>query len=255
MDIAAMSRPPEADIPLTASRGRLESSPRRRAMALLVAVGIEILLLLAFLNLDFVGDRKPEFKGGTLTTFDVSGDKPTARPAKVKQVTAAAAKRPAPPRPRIVLPPRPLDLLVVSKEVYAASDIAKLGHPSPAPGAAATGELAQGSAPGDSARVGTGPNGEPLYAAEWYREPTHQELSTYLPERMPDGGGWGLVACRTVANYHVDDCVELGNGPLGSHLARSVRQAAWQFLVRPPRVGGRPQVGEWVRIRIDYSVK
>ena len=110
------------------------------------------------------------------------------------------------------------------------------------------------SSPGDSERVGTGPNGEALYAAEWVREPTHQELSFYLPKRMPEGGGWGLVACRTAARNRVEDCVELGNSPPGSRLASAVRQAAWQFLVRPPRVGGRPQVGEWVRIRIDYSV-
>jgi protein TonB len=102
--------------------------------------------------------------------------------------------------------------------------------------------------------VGKAPNGEPLYAAEWYREPTHQQLSTYLPKTMPDGGGWGTVACRTVARFHVEDCVELDQNPAGSHLAGAVRQAAWQFLVRPPRVGGKALVGEWVSIRIYYGM-
>ncbi|MCY7339130.1 MAG: hypothetical protein LH465_04150 [Sphingomonas bacterium] len=189
--------------------------------------------------------------------FDVAPDASQAPERTPQKPAAAAAKRPRPvpsvPKPAIALPDRPSPLLVVTKEVYAASDIAKLG--SNAPGYAA--ELAQGSSgassPGDSERVGTGPNGEPLYAAEWVREPTNRELAAYLPATMPEGGGWGLVACRTIDRFHVDDCVELGSVPPGSHLARAVRQAAWQFLVRPPRVGGKVQVGEWVRIRIEYT--
>ena len=115
--------------------------------------------------------------------------------------------------------------------------------------------VAEGKAPGDSEQVGTGPNGEPLYAAEWYREPTNAQLGAYLPKTMPEGGGWGMVACRTAPRFRVEDCVELGQGPPGSHLAGAVRQAAWQFLVRPPRVGGKSLVGTWVRIRIDYTVE
>ena len=126
-------------------------------------------------------------------------------------------------------------MLIVSKEVYAASDISNLGSNAPDAGP----KLAQGSSPGDSERVGTAPNGQPLYAAEWYREPTDRELAAYLPKRMPEGGGAGLIACRTAERFRVEDCVELGNYPAGSHLAGAVRQAAWQFLVRPPRVGGK----------------
>jgi protein TonB len=100
--------------------------------------------------------------------------------------------------------------------------------------------------------VGTAPDGQPLYAAEWYREPTNTELAGYLPKTMPDGGGWGIIACKTAPRFRVTDCVELGQGPAGSHLAGAVRQAAWQFLVRPPRIGGKSLVGEWVRIRVDY---
>lgn len=235
--------------------GRERVSPRRRAASLLLALAIEILLLLAFINLNLEPAKKPIFKGGTLSTFDIANAdyaKRTPQQTQRKQAEATRPPRPVPPRPKpeIRLPERPLDMLIVTKEVYAASDIAKLGSNAPNAGT----EVTAGSARGDSERVGTGPNGEPLYAAEWYREPTDAQLAAYLPKRMPEGGGSGLVACRTIDRYHVTDCVELGNSPPGSHLAGAVRQAAWQFLVRPPRVGGRPLVGEWVRIRIDYSV-
>jgi protein TonB len=144
-------------------------------------------------------------------------------------------------------------MIEITPEEYKAADIAKLGT---AGGGARQGPgLAQGRSAGDSARVGTAPNGEPLYAAEWYREPTDTELGAYLPKRMPEGGGWGMVACKTAPRFRVEDCVELGQGPSGSHLAGAVRQAAWQFMVRPPRVGGKSLVGTWVRIRIDYTVE
>jgi protein TonB len=59
-----------------------------------------------------------------------------------------------------------------------------------------------------------------------------------------------MIACQTVARYHVDNCEEIGE-TLGSGYGRAVREAAFQFLVIPPRVGGRTLVGAWVRIRID----
>ena len=103
----------------------------------------------------------------------------------------------------------------------------------------------------DTEQVGTAPNGEPLYAAAWYREPSDNELRGYLS--TASGPGWGLIACRTAPDYRVEDCVGLDEYPSGSQINRAVLAAAWQFRVRPPRRGGQLLVGAWVRIRIDYG--
>jgi hypothetical protein len=248
----------ESDLhPVTApaaTRNRFAASPRRRLASLLLALAIETLLILAFLTLNFRDPLDPGGSGERVTTFDVATERQDRSPSAEAQAEAQPQpERPvAPiPPPRVVLPPRPLDMIELTREEYAAADIAKLGRNAPG----ASDQLAGGSSPGDSERVGTGPGGQPLYAAEWYREPTNTELAAYLPKTMPEGGGWGLIACKTAERNRVTDCVELGNSPPGSRLAGAARQAAWQFMVRPPRVGGKPMIGEWVRIRIDYRVR
>ena len=77
------------------------------------------------------------------------------------------------------------------------------------------------------------------------------ELSGYLPPG-PRKTGWGMIACQMVENYRVENCRALGQSP-GSGLSRAVLNAAWQFRVRPPSIGGRPIMGAWVRIRIEFS--
>jgi protein TonB len=134
---------------------------------------------------------------------------------------------------------KPLDMIELTREEFAAADVSKL----PKAGAGSGAE-------GDSEEVGRGPNGEILYAAEWAREPTDAELGGYLPPNAPEGSG--LIACKTVPGNRVDNCFELGDIPRGTRLARAIRLAAWQFRVRPPRKNGKPMIGEWVRIRIDY---
>src|SRR5437660_4618130 len=174
---------------------------------------------------------------------------PESRSALAEQTATqhVRSKAPVPKPPPVVLPVRPTiapprqsssqPWIEMSKDELAAADISKL------PAAGAGGR-------GDSAVVGRGPNGDPLYAAEWAREPTDAEIGGYWPRNT---AGWGLVACKTMPNDRVDDCVELDQSPAGSHLASAVRQAAWQFRVRPPRKGGRALIGAWVRILIEIE--
>ena len=172
---------------------------------------------------------------------------PTQREPERQQVQV---NKPIPKPPPVILPVKPSiappqppktkekPWLEMSSADMAASDISKLSS-------------AGSGGAGDSEVVGKGPNGEALYAAEWARHPTDTELGGYLPQNASDG--WGLIACKTMPQNRVDDCVELDQYPHGSHLASAVRQAAWQFRVRPPRKNGRLMVGEWVSIRIDYT--
>ncbi|WP_051504239.1 hypothetical protein [Sphingomonas jaspsi] len=234
---------------MTAATSTYRDRPplRRRVSALALALAIELLLLLAFLRLN-LHPKPPEFAGGNpIATFDVQSvsEEQSSSAAKPQPTETNPSPRPPIPRripnaPKMPIDTKDLPFIPMSKSDMAAGDIGKLGSNAPGFGA------------DDSPRVGTAPNGEPLYAAEWYREPTNAELGGYLPKNMPEGGGAGLIACRTVAGFRVEDCVELGSDPPGSRLASAVRQAAWQFRVRPPRVGGKVLVGTWVRIRIDY---
>jgi protein TonB len=224
-----------------------ETPLRRRVTGLALALGVNVLLVLAMLSLGII--RLPDDPPSKATIVDLlpESHEAAAKPAKAAEAAeprqAAAVVPPKPPK----IPPlkspipakQPLPMIEMSKEEMASADLRNL------PSA----DSGSGSA-GDSEEVGRGPHGEILYAAEWAREPTNAELGGYYPPGAPEGSG--MIACRTIPGNRVDDCVEIGNDPPGSHLARSVRLAAWQFRVRPPRKNGKPMIGEWVRIRIDY---
>ena len=220
-------------------------SLRRRAAGFALAIAINLLLLLVLLGLGVGREKPPPSPGALVVNLVPEPDKAAAAsPAK-----AASPARTVPvPKPRavpavkppLVPPTKPLDLLVLSPDELAAADIGKIA------------KSGSGSGRADSEEAGRGPNGQILYAAEWARRPTDAELSGYLPANMPPEG-YGLVACRTIPGNRVEDCIELDQSPRGSHLASAVRQAAWQFRVRPPRKNGRPMIGEWVQILIEYS--
>ncbi len=228
----------------------------RRATGILLALVLEALLVLALLTLGRLTPR-PKFGGEELSTFnigppaqDTEADHAKTRKASAQARQPVEAVPEQEQKPRTEPPPMP-SLIPMSAQELAALDIARLPQrPTRARAAPqASGPADTGS--GDTPLMGTGPNGEPLYAAQWYRKPYDSELSGYLS--TADGPGWGLIACRTEPDYRVDQCVVVDEYPSGSRIARAVLEAAWQFRVRPPRRGGRALIGEWVGIRIDYE--
>lgn len=226
---------------------------RSRLEALVASALVILLGILALLSLGVGGMLKAP-DPGHLVSIDMS-DKPAGPQAKaVKAVTtphsAAAA---APPHPQPETPPQPqpstppTQLIRLSHEDFAASDIAAIGRRHAAEASAqAAADKANAMGPG------AGPGGARLYRAQWYREPRDAELQPYL-DRSASEGAWAIIACQTIEHYHVENCQEMDEYPAGSGLARGLRRAAWQFLVWPPRVDGKPQVGSWVSIRFDFS--
>lgn len=238
---------------------------RDRGAAVAAVVVLHLLLLLALLHLAppptgrEIAPRQP-MRIDLLPDAQVAPAR-TRRETKTRQAEsgatparpAAVAKPSSPPKPPVSPPAPPVSsiwskVILLSRDEMAAADIGRM----PASG---RGEGKSGAGAGrdeGDAGPGRGPNGEPLYNADWQRRPTRAELAFYMPGDAPRQG-WGMIACRTVARYRVEDCREVAESPVGSGLASAVRQAAWQFRVLPPRRGGRNLTGAWVRIRIEYS--
>lgn len=243
---------------------------RRRAAGWAAALGIEALLVLALLTLGDERVAEPTTPSRTVT-FDLSPDAPPAPSPTTQQPKAEERERqqeevqPSQPQPNKAQPAQaapvppaaqptvPPPLIELPRGTLPSADIRMLPQSSQTPKAVRRpAGPPSDSRDADTPVVGTAPNGERLYAAAWYREPYDDELRGYLSTADP---GWALIACKTVPDFRVDDCVALDEYPAGSRMARAVLAAAWQFRVRPPQLGGQLKVGEWVRIRIDYSLR
>ncbi|PKB14630.1 protein TonB [Novosphingobium kunmingense] len=239
-----------------------------RAPSLALTLLVEAALILAVLSIGLTPDQPKTRPGTRLVSVAIrpaDDDKPqTEKSAPARTAQSRVQPRVQPKSADVVTPvvapqvapaaPPPPAFIALPKNQMAALDISRVQRTASAPGPtkALYGPADMGVA-GDSKRVGSAPNGQPLFAASWYREPSDGELAGYLS--TADGPGYALIACRTVADWRVDSCVALDEYPDGSNMARAVLAAAWQFRVRPPRLGGVYKVGEWVRIRIDYELR
>ena len=103
---------------------------------------------------------------------------------------------------------------------------------------------------------GLGPGGAQLYPVAWLREPYDSELAPYLAaiKRIPPGAS-ADIACRMAEHNRVENCQIIAETPRGTGLAKALRLAAWQFLVKPPRIDNKPQLGVWVRIHFDFGAR
>lgn len=287
LDAAARQGEDEVEVQAPAkSYGALREWARPRAAGLFIALVIELLLLLGIFSLGVGGGSSTD--ADSLVSFDAQEYAGPVSPEPEPQPETEEAAQPAEETPVVTPPPEAPEVPQVDPVVPVVPvvtpqppvaivlprppEVPRVVNPPPAPpapkpqqapAAAPAARPAQGpmgppspagaggGAGADTQRVGTMPGGQPLYAAAWYREPTQDELGGYLS--TASSFGWGYIACRTAPNWKVEDCVALDESPRGSNIARSVLAAAWQFKVRPPRVGGKVLVGEWVRIRITYG--
>ena len=236
------------------SPSRIPARLRGRAAAMALAFVIELLVIAALLTLGrgYLEPKKPEQR---LATFQVMPEakpapRPNSRATKVTKVKhdsgGSAPKSPTQDKPTTPEPkPEPPILIPLSKDELAAADI---GHMATASGDDAGEGHSSGRDSGAAYGPGEGPGGDRLFNAEWEREPTRAEMVTYMPPGVE--AGWGMVACKTIPGNRVENCRSIGESP-GSGLSRMLRLAAWQFHVRPPRIGGKPMIGAWVRIKFD----
>ena len=237
------------------------ASPRRRLLALLLALLIVALVIGMLLGLGVVpGLRRPE-QLSMAATFQMlpPAEKVSAATKQVtkpnKAASGAAPPSPVPPIKTVAPPPTPPlpsplppKMLSLSKDQFAAADIGAL----PSHQGEGEGDKGDGKDAVAPYGPGEGPGGAPLYPVHWYREPTAAELAFYVPKGgIPSGSA--DIACRMLPHYHVENCRELSESPVGSGLSRMLRQAAWQFLVVPPRRGGKEMIGDWVRIHFVWT--
>ena len=226
----------------------------RRAIGISVALAIEALLLLMLLAMGMREELEP-VPIAEVATFDVpDAAAPESPPADDEEMPSALEPEPRPapepiPQPSAAPEPAPLPPAAIIPRPVPAAPARVAAPPANAP---VCGPPAPANRPRDSARVGTAPGGQPLYAAAWHRRPRDDEMRGYLSTAQP---GYATISCRTVPDYRVEDCVLETEYPGGSDMGRAVLSMAWQFRIRPPMIGGRYQVGEWVRIRITYTVE
>lgn len=226
---------------------------RRRVVSMALTIVIHVLLLLLLLKLAPPLKRIIKSGGAQLLTFSTA---PDAQPETAKSSTSKTQQNhsAAPPAAAVIPPPKIVLqdkaapwVLTPGLEKFDVSQVPQTQRSTANSDASAADEA---NTDGGDRPAAYGPGGQPLYDADWFREPTDAELAFYLKKARP-GPGYAVIGCQMVARYHVTNCFPIEES-LGSGLARAMVDASWQFQVLPPRIGNKQQLGTWVRIRFDF---
>lgn len=226
---------------------------RRRGGSLLLAIVIHIFIILLLLHLAPLPDDR-ERTGSALKTFQVAASHATAKAKRSKAVKLAARQAaPSRPKPRVEVASHSnattsdaSAIWSLGRGMYKGSDIAAIASAKQGEAAETADAGSGGGGEGDRKGAGAGPGG--AADAEWYREPSEAEMRPYVP-RAAAPGNWGVIVCQTAPDYRVENCRELEQSPPGIGISRALRQASFQFKVRPPRANGKAIMGAWVKIR------
>ena len=230
--------------------GRYGPPRQARLVAALMALGVTVFMVLVLLYMAVLHDQGHKDKS-ILTALQLTPKTeekvPPAHPASrdpdTPQRTAPAATTKLPPRIDVKNPEKvewPEGFIHTDHTAMANSDISKI-HSGVAPGNA---QASGGGGRGE----GDGPDSRGYYRGDWYRKPRMAELEPYWPVEKRKTG-WGDIVCRTAPHYHVEDCRQLGDSEPNLGLSRALREASWQWLVRPPKHGSEDMIGVWVTIR------
>lgn len=247
---------PEQDPDLVAEApGRYGASHRPRYVSALLSAAMCALLLLALLSMASLRDQ--DHIARTILTAMNLGPPPgekqpkatklqAAKQAAVPQHTSAHAAPKLLPHIDVNNPNKvdwPEGFIHTSHAEMAAGDIGNIHS-------AASSGNANASTGGGGHGGGEGAGGSSFYNVDWYRKPPRSVFDNYLRPGQSTGRR-AEIECRMIENYHVEDCHEVSEEPRGTGMARVMREAAWQFLVRPPRLNGKTLLG--TRVHITYT--
>jgi len=196
----------------------------RRALGLGLALLIEALLVLLLLTLDREEPLGVKEERPTVVTFIAPEEAPEARRSEPEQRAEERpeTQQPEPEEPR---PPQPAEPAATPAAPAAPAILPmrwSLSPPNPFRNSDRPAPPARppygppdnrSAAMRDTERVGTAPNGEPLYAAQWYREPDDDMLLG--ADRLSHGAGLsrgGLRRAQRISGRIADQSLSARRG-------------------------------------------